>query len=180
MTLSRYDIDALARGDVEAFKRVYDALAPRLLYYVHRLVRQHDASEDIVHETMVFLWENREKISDVIDLKAWLFTIAHNHTRNYIRTKGLRRKILDKLEIMPEPDQQLIITAEICGEIRNVVMELPTQTRQIIELSMHGLSVAQTAEILGVSPNTIKTLKKSGYRTLREKLGHLRAIFLLL
>ncbi len=178
--LTREQIRNIAQGDVDAFRVAYDHLASRLLYYVRSLVPQRDACEDIVHESFVFLWEHRAKMDDVVDLKAYLFTVAHNLTRNYIRDNGLHRRILRGIEIPPEPDEELIVTAETCGEIRNIVASLPAQTRQVIELSMHGLTVSEVAKKMAVSPNTVKTLKKNGYRILREKLGHIRAFFLLI
>lgn len=174
-------IRKVAQGDVEAFHAIYDALAPRLLYYVFRVTRERPASEDIVHEAFVLLWENRRRMADVIDIKAWLFTVAYNLLRNHTRVETVHRRVLDRMdataELMPENhEQQLIITAEICGEIRGGIARLPGQTRTVIELSMQGMSVAEVAERMGISPNTVKSLKKSGYRLLRERLGHLRIV----
>lgn len=178
--LARNDIEGLARGEVEAFRRIYDTMAPRLLYYLHRITGRRDAAEDLAHEVFVLLWERRAAIGDIVDLKAWLFTVAHNHMRNYVRTRGLHSRIIDSIEVSPEIDHELVVTAEMCGVVRGVVHSLPGQTRRVIELAMQGMSVAEIARQMEVSANTVKTLKKSGYSALREKLGHLRALFFML
>jgi RNA polymerase sigma-70 factor (ECF subfamily) len=177
-------IRGVARGDAKSFRDVYDALAPRLLYYAFRCTGDTAASEDIVHEAFVFLWENRRRVEDVIDLKAWLFTVTCNLVRNHMRSEGVHRRILSGLGRMPELPADarldLMVTAEICGEIRARIAQLPPQTRTVIELSMQGLSVGEVAERMGLSPNSVKTLKKNGYRTLREELGHLRPLLVAL
>ena len=75
-----------------------------------------------------------------------------------------------------ETGDHLLITAEICGEVQRAVRELPPQTRRVIELSMEDMTVERIAEVMQISPNTVKTLKKSGYQALREKLKHLRVL----
>ena len=64
--------------------------------------------------------------------------------------------------------------------MQQAVNELPAQTRRVIELSMQDMTVEKIAEEMCVSPNTVKTLKKVGYQTLRERLKHLRALLLFL
>lgn len=167
----------IAQGDVVAFRTLYDQFAPRMLYYVFKTTQNRQASEDIVHEAFVFLWENRCRMEDVIDLKAYLFAVTRNLVRNHTRVESLRKRILDGLEF-PEKisEQHVLITAEICGQIRRSIAQLPPQTRTVIELSMLGLSVAEVAAQMEISPNTVKTLKKNGYQALREKLVHLKAL----
>lgn len=94
-----------------------------------------------------------------------------------IRNVANRKRILDSMECEEcEMDDHLLIAAEICGEVQRAVQGLPTQTRRVIELSMEDMTVEKIAEMMQISPNSVKTLKKAGYRILREKLKHLRVL----
>ncbi len=170
-------------GKSQSFGRLYDEMAPRMLFYAFKMTQDRQASEDIVHEAFVYYWENRRKLESVLDMKAYLFSVLRNLLRNYVRLESNRKRILDKMEL-PEIDSEdhLMMTSEISGQIRRVVDRLPAQTRAIIELSMAGMSVGQISEQMNISSNTVKTLKKRGYHSLRENLGHLRLVidFLLL
>lgn len=164
-------------GKSQSFGRLYDEIAPRMLYYAFKMTHDRQASEDIIHEAFVYYWENRGKLKSVLDIKAYLFSVLRNLLRNYVRVESNRKRILDEMEL-PEGDSEdyLMITSEISGQIMHVVNQLPAQTRSIIELSMAGMSVMQISEQLNISSNTVKTLKKRGYQSLRENLGHLRLL----
>ena len=168
-------------GKSLSFRDFYDELAPRMLFYVFRMTQNRQVSEDIIHETFVFYWENQGKFDSVLDTKAYLFSVLRNLVRNYMRLEANRKRILATLELPEnEADDYLMMTAEICGQIRHVVNQLPAQTKTIIELSIAGMSVGNIAEQLNISVNTVKTLKKRGYQSLREKLGYLRLLIDLL
>lgn len=57
---------------------------------------------------------------------------------------------------------------------------MPCQTRQVILLCMEGKNNAEAGEILGISVNSVKTLKELGYATLRENLSRENLILLTL
>jgi RNA polymerase sigma-70 factor (family 1) len=164
-------------GKLQSFGKLYDEMAPRMLYYAFKMTQDKQASEDIIHETFVYYWENRDKLDSVLDIKSYLFSILRNLLRNHVRLESNRKRILDNME-PPEDDAEdyMMLSAEISGQIRHVINQLPAQTRTVIELSMAGMSVGQISGELNISQNTVKTLKKRGYRFLREHLGHLRLL----
>lgn len=55
--------------------------------------------------------------------------------------------------------------------LHTAIDKLPAQSKQIIMLSMEGLSNAEVGEKLGISVNTVKTLKKNAYAVLRQVLS---------
>ena len=66
--------------------------------------------------------------------------------------------------------------------LHTAIGKLPAQSKQIIMLSMEGLSNAEVGEKLGVSVNTVKTLKKNAYAVLRQVLSkeYLLLLFVIL
>lgn len=65
---------------------------------------------------------------------------------------------------------QEIIYQETLRLLHAAVSQLPKQSRKIILLGLEGKNNQEIAEEMGISINTIKTLKKNAYRFLREEL----------
>ena len=74
----------------------------------------------------------------------------------------------------------VIILKTIRLIIKDVLKDLPPQTKNIVELSMQGAKNNDIAEFLDISINTVKTLKLRAYRTLRDKLKDYVYVLLLL
>ena len=168
-------IRAIAEGDFVAFRSLYDVMSSRMFYYLYKLIRDKEVCEDLVQETFVLYWKNRADFKELLPVKIYLFATLKNLARNHLRVELNRKRILDSLEWEDVIfDDHLLITTELCGEVKQAVAELPRQVRQVIELSMADMTVNGIAEELQMSPNTVKSLKKTGYKLLRERLAHLR------
>lgn len=174
-------IGKIAAGDYAAFRSLYEAMSERLYYFACKLAGDRTAAEDLVQETFVFYWEHRADFSDPIAVKVYLFTTLRYITSNYVRVTSNRRRIVDNLPRGEAVDEEhLMISAEVGALIRQAILELPPQTGRVISMSMADCSVEKTAQELDISPNTVKALRKSGYKILREKLSGVRALLPLL
>ena len=175
--LDNLHVEQIARGNRVAFKELHEELYGRMFYYVYKMLHDKEQSEDIIQEAFVLYWGNRVNFNSLLAVKAYLFSIVRNKVMAQIRDVANRKRILDRIEREEdETGDHLLITAEICGEVQRAVRELPPQTRRVIELSMEDMTVERIAEVMQISPNTVKTLKKAGYQALREKLKHLRVL----
>lgn len=169
-------IERVSKGDRVAFKELHEGLYQRMFYYVYKILHDKEQAEDIIQEAFVLYWGNRSDFNNLLAVKTYLFSIVRNKVLAQIRDTTNRKRILDSIEWESTTEDHLLITTEICGEVQQAVQSLPAQTRRVIELSMLEMTVEKIAEEMGVSPNTVKTLKKAGYQTLRGKLKHLRVI----
>ncbi|MDR1414310.1 MAG: sigma-70 family RNA polymerase sigma factor [Odoribacteraceae bacterium] len=174
-------VQKIARGERTAFRMLHEELYGRLFYYVFKLSRDREASEDLVQEAFIRFWEHRATFDSLLAVKVYLFTYLKNKIMTRARDEGNRRRILAGMtreEAFTE--DHLMVAAEVCGEVHQAVSELPERTRRVIELSMEEMSVEEVAAALAISPNSVKTLKKAGYQALRVKLKHLKALLPLL
>jgi RNA polymerase sigma-70 factor (ECF subfamily) len=177
-------IERVARGDRDAFRALHGELYDRLFFYVYRLTRDRQASEDLLQEAFISFWERHETFSSLLAVKVYLYAFLRNKLMSRARDEANRRRILDRVAREKGPGvvegNHLMVMAEICGQVRQAVGELPERTRRVIELCMAEMTVEEVARVMEVSVNTVKTLKKAGYQTLREKLQHLRMLLPLL
>lgn len=173
----------MAAGDHRAFRELFDAWHARVLFYAGRLMGGTDtaACRDIVQDAFVLLWERREALGTALAAKAFVYVTIKNKVWCHLRDTANRRRLLGHWQQPPiDPTDQMAITAEVCGQIQQAMEELAPQTRRVMEHLLGGMSVEQSAAELGVSENTVKTLRKAAYRHLRERLEHLRGLLLFL
>lgn len=179
--LDNSHIERVVKGDRGAFKELHEELYQRMFYYVYKILRDKEQAEDIIQDAFVLFWSNRSNFDNLLAVKTYLYTVLKNKTLALIRDTANRKRILESIEWEESTtEDNVLISAEICGQVQAAVRELPMQTRQVIELSMQDMTVEKIAEKMQISPNTVKTLKKVGYQALRKKLKHLRMILFFL
>jgi RNA polymerase sigma-70 factor (ECF subfamily) len=165
----------LARGgDKEAFGQLYDHYQPSVYRFLYYRVGSMTLAEDLTAETFFralrsmhsFRWQGK-------DFGAWLMTIARNLTADHFKAGRTR------LEQTTEDMQTLDTTAdgpevEVLSSLTNESLlralgELPTEQREcLIMRFLQGLSIAETAEILGRSSGAVKQLQLRGVRNLAK------------
>ncbi len=179
--LENSHIESIAIGNREAFKKLHDELYKRLFYYVYRLTRNKELAEDFIQEAFLLFWKKRQTFSEVLAVKTYFYLTLRNKVMNHFRNNSIHKRILDNMDC-PETveERQTIIVAEVCGEVQRAISTLPAQTRRVIRLSMLDMTVEEIAVKLNISPNTVKTLKKNGYKSLREQLYDLKSLMFLL
>ena len=151
-----------------------------MYFYAAKITGNQELSKDIIQESFLAYWNKRDSFDTALMVKAFLYASIKNQIFKHFRDNMTHKRILESLEIETSVTDDLIIAAEISGQVQKAIGTLPGQTKKVIELSMSGLKVEEIAQEMGISVNSVKTLKKSGYKHLREKLHHLRAILFLL
>ena len=85
----------VANGDEQAFKRLFDLYRPNIYTTALRITGDEWIAEEILQDTFLKVWVNREKISDIGNFGGWIYTIAKNVTYNAIkRSQSEKRNFL--------------------------------------------------------------------------------------
>jgi RNA polymerase sigma-70 factor (ECF subfamily) len=165
----------LARGgDKEAFGQLYDHYQPSVYRFLYYRVGSMTLAEDLTAETFFralrsmhsFRWQGK-------DFGAWLMTIARNLTADHFKAGRTRleqttedMQTLDTTSDSPEAEVLSTLTNET---LLRALGELPTEQREcLIMRFLQGLSIAETAEILGRSSGAVKQLQLRGVRNLAK------------
>jgi len=156
------------RADDEVLERL-DGLRPDLLAVALSIVFDLDEAEDLVQMTIEIALRRSRDLRETQSLLPWLLRIE---TREAFRLKRRLRRVV-RLGWQQAPEQADAEDTLGSLEVRDALRRLPPRIRAVAVLHhMTGLSVAETAEALGVSENTVKTQLKRGLALLREDLGH--------
>ena len=148
--------------DMKAYEALYMLLSPRLNNFCFSLVKSNEAAEEIVSDVFIKLWQIKDKLTDIQNLKVYLYTIAKNFCLNYITRQSRNAVVrLDEMDIEPMVQlgnpEDLCISADAVQQIRRCIKELPPQCRIIFQLVKEdGMSYAETAAVLNISILTVR------------------------
>ncbi|MDR2414443.1 MAG: sigma-70 family RNA polymerase sigma factor [Odoribacteraceae bacterium] len=172
-------IQRIASGNTSLFGELFASWSEPMYYYAMKLTGDHDLSREVIQESFIAYWNNRAAFNSALPVRAFLYAIIRKQVYKHARDERNHRRVLEQMPGEEETSNMIIIT-EVNRQVREAVRDLPARTREIIERCMDGLKAEEIALEMDVSINTVKTLKKNGYKALREKLGHLRFLLFLL
>jgi RNA polymerase sigma-70 factor (ECF subfamily) len=169
---------AYAAGDERAFGALFRALAPRLLAFFRRSVRDPALCDDLLQTTFVQLHGARERYRIGAPVRPWVFTIAARVRIDELRRRHRRPRSagddeLDRLEAEPDPQQGgLSIDQEArAHSVRDALDALPPSHRMVIHLHrFENLSFAEIGEVLGITAGAARIRAFRAYAILRERL----------
>lgn len=176
----------LRDGDAAAFELVMRRYN-RLLFRIARSVLPDDAeAEDVVQETYLRAYERLGDFVGPRGFATWLCRIASNEALGR-RRRGLRLMLIDDrpgpqgsgegsvLEHLPDrqPDPEgRAVSSELRRILEDAIDRLPEDYRRVFMLrAVEGLSVAETAALLEVRPEVVKTRLHRARARLREILA---------
>jgi len=146
------------------FKKYYQALCA----FARQFINERDICEDTVQDAYASLWDVRTGFSEENAVKYYLYNSVRNKCLNVIRHNKVKEKHLH--EITPPTIDEGIIEEGVFAPIYKALKELTPQECKVMMGVMHGQTNQDIADDLGVSINTVKTLRQRAYKTLREKL----------
>jgi len=151
-------IDRAKRGDKEAFTTLVLQLGDRLYSVAYRILRDADRAEDAVQQALLIAWRELPTLRDDGRLEAWLYRLLVNACYAEIRhtsrwQPGLR---LVPLQVPSVDDVQLSVANR--DELERAFRRLSGEQRAVIVFHHYlGLSGAEIATALGLSPGTVRS-----------------------
>ena len=165
-------------GDAQAFGELYDRYVDVVYRYVQYRVSSTALAEDLTSETFLralrritsYTWQGR-------DFGAWLVTIARNLIADHYKSGRYRMEVAtsdlveagaDRSEEGPEGEVLAGLTNAV---VLDAVKQLNSEQQECIALRfLQGMSVAETAQIMGKNEGAIKALQYRAVKTLSRLL----------
>ena len=152
---------------LEIFIRTYYSFMCDTAFH---FIGSQDLAQDITQEVIIKFWQNKEDL-EIRFIENFLYTMIKNEALNYLRGVERENKRISKLEIETSEDSHvlnLLIAEETNQLLIQAINQLPTQSARIMRLVLSGYENKEISQVMGVSVNTIKTLKYAAIRKLRE------------
>ena len=160
-------VDLVRAGSDPAFETIVERYRRPLMRYVSGILPPERA-EDVVQQSFVKAYEAMRRDAATLQLRPWLYRIAHNNALNALRDRGLRHAELDdRLDGVERPDQALE-RAQGLRELVVAVQALPERQRDAILLrELEGRSYEEIAAALGVTDGAVRQLLNRARHSLR-------------
>ncbi len=162
-------VEALRRGRPEVLADLLARYGRDMQAVAYLIVRDRAAAEDIVADSLLAALDHGRSLRDDDALRPWLLRIATNRALRH-RQRAARIVELDVIEGAaaetrgPAADESMALW--------QAVRELPPRMRAAVGLRYYlDLPVEAVAEVLDVSPNTIKSQLKAALAHLRTALA---------
>ncbi|MEG2947087.1 MAG: RNA polymerase sigma-70 factor [Bacteroidales bacterium] len=151
-------IESLRIGDQVAFENLYRLYFKPLCAFSSQYTNYEEA-EEIVQETMIWLWEHREILTPGTMIHSLLFTIVRNKSLNVIARDQSRSKILEQIRLSEEEnvyDPSYCTNEEINKLYEKALTRVTPDFRKTFELNrMEGFTHREIATKLNVSEQTV-------------------------
>ena len=166
-------------ADARAFEVVFDRHGGVAFSLAYRMCGRRAMAEDVVQEAFLSLWRSGARYDRARgSVRSWVLSVVHNRAIDALRRGVVRdgRTVDDEglAERVAAPERTDVEVArrEEAREVRGALGELPTEQRQVIELSYFGgFTHVQIASMLEVPIGTVKSRMRLGLTKLRIVLG---------
>lgn len=165
--------EAFRAEEPGAYRELIERYHDDLLRFLTRMVGDRAAAEDIFQDTFLQVHISAHSFDSSRRFRPWLFTIAANKARDYLRKKNRRKTVelsapikksesgasfVDLLEVdIPSPDAAMDLS-ERDEMVQRALDQLGPALREVLLLAyFQRLSYAQIAEDLGIPLGTVKS-----------------------
>jgi RNA polymerase sigma factor (sigma-70 family) len=161
----------------EQFDRIlgdYGAAISRLAYSYEAVA---GIREELVQEIALAIWQALARFRGECSERTFVFRIAHNRGLSHVWRRRPPHRPLEELEESdqpvdprPHPEEQAARTDQRV-RLMSAIQSLPVTHRQMIVLTLEGLSHAEIAEVMGVTENNVAVRLTRARKALKGALG---------
>lgn len=168
----RDTILALKAGDEAAFREIFDQNFRKLYTFSFRLLKNKEQAEEVVNDTLVNVWMNRDKLNPDFPIAPYLYTITRRLSLNALRQIATSQKAIDQLwmsmDVVSNDTEESVLLSDLQRFTESALITLPPQQQIVFRMSrFEGLNYDEIAEKLNISRNTVKNHLVTALKTLR-------------
>lgn len=171
-------------NSLEAYEVLVKRYKDPLMNFVYRFVGSRDVSTDIVQDTMIKFYLNKDSYKSFAKFSTWIYTIAGNLAKNELKRRKRRviyslhpddedrtLQIEDKSFVEPDRAADSEIKSEI---IQKALLKVKEVYREVVILrDIDGFSYEEIADITGLSIGTVKSRINRGRAQLQKLLKNI-------
>lgn len=165
---------AAQSGDRDALDRLLRSVQDPLFGYLVQITQDRHLAEDVLQETFLLIFRKLYWLREPSAFPAWAYRIASRQAfralkrRRLLTSSGLDEEVAggEEIEGNVEP-----LEPELTERIPGLLSQLSPASRAVISLHyLNEMTLAETADVLGLSTGTVKSRLAYGLRQLRRRL----------
>lgn len=152
------------KGDGLAYAKLFNRYKDTLYYMVYKMVNNKSDAEDLTAEAFDRAFRNLNQYDPKYAFSTWLFSIASNHSIDFLRKHKSKRHagesqvIEDTIQSTELNPEEVLISQQQIAEIRELLKQLRPEYQNMLELRyFKGYSYTEIAEELEIPLGTVKT-----------------------
>ena len=164
-------IKELRNGSYQAFTQIYEAYADRLYSFVLKQLKNRSLTQDIVQDTFLRLWDNRNQLNSFGNLQAFRKQVNELQFEDFM--EYCENQATD---VSPE---DILLYDEFLQQLQQSKKVLSQREHEIYELSREKhIPIKQIAEQLDLSEQTVKNYLTSALKILRSEMMKYNILFI--
>jgi RNA polymerase sigma-70 factor, ECF subfamily len=181
--MAKTERQAAAESDVDGVKdagaqlvRTFNDLRDEIISTLLFVLGNREDAQDAAQEAFVKCWQARDRVPEVLNLRAWIFRICFNTAKDMQRSAWNRRvKLLRGEEFMVAYNEtspvQTLEFKESVERLRQAILHLRAEEKEVFLLRQNGdMTYEQIAEMRHVPVGTVKTQMRSALEKLRKHM----------
>jgi RNA polymerase sigma factor (sigma-70 family) len=158
-------------GDQEAFEALFSRYQRSLFRLIYRYVGEYNEAHDVLQQVWLQLYLSLPKLYPNVQMKPWLFTVAHNRSLDVLRRrrflsfseveKGNEEDETAFLNTIPDTSltpEELVEQRDLQQAIQRAIQTLPGTYRTVVLLYYREqMSYAEIGRVLKMPVSTVKT-----------------------
>lgn len=164
------------QGDRAAFSQLVDAYDQRLLYFVRRILDDHEAAFDVLQSVWLTVHRKLRRLKSASAFRVWIYRIAHDKAVSELRKKTRRPVPVEDVEIVSAAEEndaeETFDNAEL---VHAGLQRLSVDHRRVLTLHfLEDMPVNEIAEVLDCSDGTVKSRLYYARLTLRQHIEEIQ------
>lgn len=159
--------------ELNEFKSRVLPLRNRLYRLALRILGREEDARDIVQESMIRMWNYREKLKEYKSVEAFAVVVTRNLCLDRIKSSGFQRHpVPDFLEDQQSQNPyQKMETSDIVKKIYQVMEQLPEQQKTIMHLrDVEEMEYDEIAQVMDMNVNAIRVNLSRARKYVRETI----------
>jgi RNA polymerase sigma-70 factor (ECF subfamily) len=164
---ANFVIESLKKGDQKVFERLYSDYFEKLCFFLLNYTQNKEITQDVVQDTFVKLWINREKLVISSSLNSYLYKSVYNNFIDNYRKRKKRDALLESyyqlaLHKIIDTDEQY--KEERLKILDKCIAELPPKCKEVfISIKFSGMKYKEAASILNITQKTVEGHVRKAY-----------------
>ena len=150
-------------------------LKNKLFRLALRITLNREEAEDIVQDTLIKVWNSRDKWQQLESIEAYSLTIARNLSLDRIKkmdnqNDSLEEQTTERLDETSSTPSERMIQKDKLDIVRNIINELPEKQRSCLQLrDIEGKSYKEIADILSITEDQVKVNIYRARQTVKQR-----------
>ena len=177
----------IAQGNRRAFDSFYKAEYKKAVFYTNQYLRNYELSQDVVQDSFIAVWVNRESLDSKFPVQPYLYSIIRNKAINLLKRLSvdqkvksvlLKREYSASLSALSHDSAELLVASQLNEQISKAFSELPEKVyNTFVKSRIKGLSYKEIAEKENVSVKVVEYHITQALKFFRIKLKDFMILF---